>query len=259
MARSSTHRDLNTWLDSHGYHHSRKPKAPVLSYTNWTTQLGDAGRVHEVSVAYGPETHDAWKSGMSPDAYARSLQGLLSQRQQKNGRAREPKEGLILVDISWFAVPNDNRQAGGWLPGYQIDGGHVHGDTWAARGHSKAEAEQLARAKADKEATKYVGDWNVTVRKGRPIAKSKHGHTVKQGCQHSHARKQKTAGPYAAPPGNYSAVTLTKGGRTVRFETTRGDRVTLKNSSGEVGRITREEALQRISKLVAAGWSYEEG
>jgi hypothetical protein len=56
-----------------------------------------------------------------------------------------------------------------------------------------------------------------------------------------------------------SAVILTKGGHTARFETTIDgrDRVTLKNSNGEFGILSREEALQRISKLVATGWKYQ--
>jgi hypothetical protein len=68
------------------------------------------------------------------------------------------------VDIEWFVTPNKNDRAGGWLPRYSIDG-KDRGDQWASRGYGRAEAEQMARVEAEEEASKYVGDWAVTVRK----------------------------------------------------------------------------------------------
>lgn len=43
---------------------------PVVSYDRWAHEFSDASRRHGVSIAYGTETHDAWRSGMSPDQYA---------------------------------------------------------------------------------------------------------------------------------------------------------------------------------------------
>ena len=72
------------------------------------------------------------------------------------------------VAITWYAIPNENKRdpRGGYLPVYELDG-KVHGDTYG-RGYDKAEAEQLAEARALKEADRYIGDWIVTVKKGRP-------------------------------------------------------------------------------------------
>jgi len=100
MARHSSQHDLSTWLDSHGYRHSharkqkttgKTPQNPVLipgspgvSWANWSIQLSDAAELLGVPVTYGPTTRDAWKSGMSPDEYARS-QGI---HRQSGGHAR---------------------------------------------------------------------------------------------------------------------------------------------------------------------------
>ena len=61
------------------------------------------------------------------------------------------------------AVPNaaNSRE---WLPVYTVNG-HLHGDTYAATGYSKNEAELLALQFAQAEAARYIGDWNVTVAK----------------------------------------------------------------------------------------------
>ena len=42
------------------------------SYANWTIRVGEAAAKHGASIAFGSETHDAWKAGVSPDAYAKA-------------------------------------------------------------------------------------------------------------------------------------------------------------------------------------------
>lgn len=42
------------------------------SYANWTIRVGEAAARHGSSIAFGSETHDAWKAGVSPDAYAKA-------------------------------------------------------------------------------------------------------------------------------------------------------------------------------------------
>lgn len=71
------------------------------------------------------------------------------------------------VDIRWYAVPNQNKTSGGFLPMLEEDG-RTRGDTWSSRGYDKAEAEALAEENAHKAASRFVGDWNVVVKKGRP-------------------------------------------------------------------------------------------
>lgn len=70
------------------------------------------------------------------------------------------------VDIRWYALPNGNKGAGGFLPVIEEDG-KIRGDTWASRGYGKAEAEEMAEAKAHEVASRFTGDWNVIVKKGR--------------------------------------------------------------------------------------------
>lgn len=61
------------------------------------------------------------------------------------------------------AVPNvANSQE--WLPVYTVNG-WLHGDTYAAKGYSKKQAETLALQLAQAEAERYVGDWNITITK----------------------------------------------------------------------------------------------
>jgi hypothetical protein len=71
------------------------------------------------------------------------------------------------VDIRWYAIPNQNKASGGFLPMIEEDG-KVRSDTCSVRGYDKAEAEAMAEEKAHKAASRFVGDWNVVVKKGRP-------------------------------------------------------------------------------------------
>ena len=40
------------------------------SYANWTIRAGEAAARRGTNIAFGSETYDAWRSGVSPDAYA---------------------------------------------------------------------------------------------------------------------------------------------------------------------------------------------
>jgi hypothetical protein len=42
------------------------------SYSNWTMRLSESAAKHGASIAFGSETYDAWKAGISPDTYAKS-------------------------------------------------------------------------------------------------------------------------------------------------------------------------------------------
>lgn len=68
------------------------------------------------------------------------------------------------IVIEWLAVPNRNQQSGGFLPLTRINGrsqGHLYGP-----GESKDDAERSARNDAMILASRYVGDWSVTIRRG---------------------------------------------------------------------------------------------
>lgn len=54
---------------------------------------------------------------------------------------------------------------GGWLPSVTVNGREVC-DTWAARPFDESEAWEAAQARAEREAARYVGGWNVTIRRG---------------------------------------------------------------------------------------------
>jgi hypothetical protein len=64
------------------------------------------------------------------------------------------------VDIRWYAIPNQNKASGGFLPMIEEDG-RARGDTWSGRGYDKAEAEAMAEGKAH-EATRPHRDSLVT-------------------------------------------------------------------------------------------------
>jgi hypothetical protein len=70
------------------------------------------------------------------------------------------------VDIRWYVIPNQNKASGGFLPMIEEDG-RPRGDTWASRGYAKADAEAMAEERAHEAASRFVGDWNVVVKKGR--------------------------------------------------------------------------------------------
>ena len=42
------------------------------SYANWTVRVSEAAVKYGAPIAYGSDTHDAWKAGVSPDAYAKA-------------------------------------------------------------------------------------------------------------------------------------------------------------------------------------------
>lgn len=71
------------------------------------------------------------------------------------------------VEIRWYAIPNQNKASDGFLPMIEEDG-RARGDTWSNRAYDKAEAEAIAKEKAHEAASRFVGDWNVVVKKGHP-------------------------------------------------------------------------------------------
>lgn len=140
-------------------------REPKIGYDRWTYELGDAAaRLHR-RVLYGSETHDAWRKGMSADAYAKTLPP--AQYPQVSPRQVDPAADHERVDIAWYAASNKNAMAGGYLPFVDVDG-HTHGYSYWSRGYSRDEAEQMAREMAEELASRYVGDWQVTVRPADP-------------------------------------------------------------------------------------------
>ncbi len=138
---------------------------------------GDGGiaRAREISerriaalIANGEDVRNspAWRDAMSEsrtiDFMSRSGTDVPLGRRVGAGRNEHTR-----VDIRWYAIPNENKVAGGFLPMIEEDG-KGRGDTWRDRGWSKAEAEAEAEAWADRAASRFVGDWNVVVTKGRP-------------------------------------------------------------------------------------------
>lgn len=68
------------------------------------------------------------------------------------------------VVIEYFVTENVNRNAGGYLPRIAIDGRET-GDTFAVRGIGcRVTALAWAKHEAEAEASKYRGDYAVTVR-----------------------------------------------------------------------------------------------
>jgi hypothetical protein len=66
------------------------------------------------------------------------------------------------VTINWYVIPNGNKQVGGWLPVYDLDG-KQRGNTYWNKGYDLETALADAQAMGEQEAARYVGDWNVVV------------------------------------------------------------------------------------------------
>lgn len=111
-------------------------------------------------IAKGEDVRNtpAWRDAMSESRMIRFRSGPTRPGIDRSKHTR--------VDIRWYAIPNENKASGGFLPVIEEDG-KVRGDTWSGRGYGKAEAEAMAEAKAHEAASRFTGDWNVTVRKGR--------------------------------------------------------------------------------------------
>jgi hypothetical protein len=138
---------------------------------------GDGGiaKAREISerriaalIANGEDVRNspAWRDAMSEsrtiDFMARSSSDIPLGRRVGTGHHQHTR-----VDIRWYAFPNENKSAGGFLPMIEEDGKR-RGDEWRDRGYSKAEAETEAEEWAHRVASRFVGDWNVVVTKGRP-------------------------------------------------------------------------------------------
>ncbi len=111
-------------------------------------------------VANGEDVRNspAWRDAMSERRMINFQSGLVRPSIDRSKHTR--------VDIRWYALPNGNKAAGGFLPMIEEDG-KTRGDTWANRGYGKAEAEAMAEAKAHEAAARFTGDWNIIVKKGR--------------------------------------------------------------------------------------------
>lgn len=72
------------------------------------------------------------------------------------------------INIAWYAIPNGNTRVGGFLPLIEVNG-KARGDTWAAKGHDRYEALEIAHRRAENEASKYIGDWRVAVSSYRAV------------------------------------------------------------------------------------------
>ncbi len=87
-------------------------------------------------------------------------------RAQDSSRSGEER-----IAITYFAIPNANTRAGGFMPVYQINDGRVHGHEYGP-GYDLEVAEELARQIAEEEASRYIGDWDVTVRPSKKGARA---------------------------------------------------------------------------------------
>lgn len=170
--------DLTAWLNRHGYRHShaRKQGAPH-SYASKNRNAIDnveLARAREISerriaalIANGEDVRNspAWRDAI----HERQMIGLMSRmgKDTVGRRIDTSRSGHAQVDIRWYAIPNQNRISGGFLPMLAEDG-KERGDTWSGHGYTKAEAESMAETSAHEAASRFVGDWNVVVKKGKP-------------------------------------------------------------------------------------------
>lgn len=100
-------------------------------------------------------------SAKSDAELARDIAEYLADEAPRAKDSSRSDEGRIA--ITYFAIPNANTRAGGFMPVYQINDGRVHGHEYGT-GYDLEVAEELARQAAEEEAARYIGDWHVTVR-----------------------------------------------------------------------------------------------
>lgn len=135
-----------------------------------STQSAEIARARETSerriaalIANGEDVRNtpAWRDAMFE---AQAIRILAHRPNPHSAREQHTR-----VDIRWYAIPNQNKASGGFLPMIEEDG-KARGDTWRTRGYSKAEAEAMAEEWAGEAASRFIGDWNVVVKKkGRPV------------------------------------------------------------------------------------------
>jgi len=181
MPPRSPHRDLTAWLDRHGYRHSharqQKTPHPYATKTGKTVDDGEIARAREISESRiaalitngedarnSPAWRDAMHEGRMIDLMSMATARPVVPAGRRIGTSRSKH---TRVNIRWYAIPNQNKTSGGFLPMIEEDG-KERGDTWRGRGYSKAEAESMAEAEAHEAASRFVGDWDVVVKKGRP-------------------------------------------------------------------------------------------
>jgi hypothetical protein len=123
-------------------------------------QISDRRMAYLVSKGEDARNTVAWRDAVVERRMLDFAEGI-------RGTKRGKRSDLTRVTIVWYAFPNMNKRdaRGGFMPVYELDG-KVRGDTYG-RGYDKEEAEQLAEAMAHKEAERYIGDWDVIVKKGR--------------------------------------------------------------------------------------------
>lgn len=68
------------------------------------------------------------------------------------------------VHIRYFVVPNNDKRRGGFMPVYRVNRTQ-HGDTYG-RGLDRQQALRVAKTEALEEASRFGGDFCVTVKQG---------------------------------------------------------------------------------------------
>lgn len=208
--------DLTAWLDRHGYRHShaRKQKVPhpYATKTGTSNVADDSAfaRAREISerriaalIANGEDAHNtpAWRDAM----HESQMIGLMSRMHAAPVVSSSPRAKHTRVELRWYAIPNQNKRASGFLPMIEEDG-KMRGDTWASRGYDKVQAETMAEEQAHEAASRFSGDWNIIVKKGRPS---------QQKPQHAKIAKDMSWGPVKTseqPP--VGGATMSIDGRT---------------------------------------------
>jgi hypothetical protein len=87
------------------------------------------------------------------------------------------------IVIRYYVAPNENVARGGFMPLIEVNG-RQRGDTFGT-GYDRDEAMVRAEARALEKASRYTGDWQITVRQAddkyaRAAAKRLESHYAKQ-------------------------------------------------------------------------------
>ena len=252
------------WLDDHYRRGEPAPEAPPLfqavsaqaSQSGWLALaagvvLGGLGVVGVQRGVSSKAVRRVTRRENPPRARQRRAP-VTRRRITTTKRKRNPKRASTHtpIAIEWGTIElKDNGERIGWLPMVWVDGRKIM-NSWAARGFDKAKAEQLAKREAKDEASRYVGDWDVSTRKRNPRKKTtrKKAPARKRNAKKTTRKRLKVTTKKKAPARKRNAKKVPAKGTTERSRFLRSQMAKGRSRKQAEAAWKGKARLQRINK-----------